>query len=180
MNAAHIISRSSSIDNRRVERTTHAGQNSQRPKPLDRAALFARHYLRLSHQPSTAENAAAASFDRTTAHPLRSAAARERCGSSGLRSAHLDRVRVAQLVLVPTSAQAPLSRPARYADVDEQVLAGWGDGRIEVGITRAAPIVLLVSATGDEPSPAGDTHVAGCWPGREQIPQINAPSLTPT
>jgi len=30
---------------------------------------------------------------------------------------HLDRVRVPQLVLVPTSAQTPLSRPLSYADV---------------------------------------------------------------
>jgi hypothetical protein len=37
----------------------------------------------------------------------------------------LDRVSMTELMLVPTSAQAPLSRPARYADVDEQVLAGW-------------------------------------------------------
>ena len=36
----------------------------------------------------------------------------------------LDGVRMAELVIVPTSAQASLSRPARYADVDEQVLAG--------------------------------------------------------
>ena len=31
-------------------------------------------------------------------------------------SGHLDRVRVAHLVLVPTSAQAPICRPHRYAD----------------------------------------------------------------
>ena len=37
----------------------------------------------------------------------------------------LDSVSMPQLVLVPTSAQAPLSRHARYADVNEQVLAGW-------------------------------------------------------
>jgi hypothetical protein len=33
---------------------------------------------------------------------------------------HLDRVRVPELVIVPTSAQSPLSRPARYADLGEK------------------------------------------------------------
>ena len=37
----------------------------------------------------------------------------------------LDRVSMTELMLVPTSAQTSLSRPARYADVDEQILAGW-------------------------------------------------------
>ena len=35
----------------------------------------------------------------------------------------LNGVRVAELVLVPTSAQAPLSRHGRYADPEEEALA---------------------------------------------------------
>jgi hypothetical protein len=35
---------------------------------------------------------------------------------------HLDRVSMPQLMLVPTSAQPPLSRPARYADLGEKSL----------------------------------------------------------
>jgi len=35
---------------------------------------------------------------------------------------HLDRVRVTQLVVVPTSAQSPLSRPPRYAELGEESL----------------------------------------------------------
>ena len=34
----------------------------------------------------------------------------------------LDSVRMPELVLVPTSAQAPLCRPARYADAREKTL----------------------------------------------------------
>ena len=41
---------------------------------------------------------------------------------------HLDRVRVAQLMLVPTSAQASLGRPGRYADLGEKVRARWDVG----------------------------------------------------
>ena len=98
MNAARIISPSSSTDNRRAKPTLDAGQKEPAAEPLNIAAFFARHSWPLSHQSSTAENVGAASFDRTTAHPPRSAPARERCGSSRLRSAHLDGVRVAQLV----------------------------------------------------------------------------------
>jgi len=49
---------------------------------------------------------------------------------------HLDGVSVTQLVVVPTSAQASLCRPARYADLGEKVCARWDDRRIDVGITR--------------------------------------------
>jgi hypothetical protein len=35
---------------------------------------------------------------------------------------HFNRVSVPELVVVPTSAQAPLSRPARYADVRRKLL----------------------------------------------------------
>ena len=42
----------------------------------------------------------------------------------------LDRVRVAQLVVVPTSAQAPLGRPGRYADLGEKVRARWDVGEL--------------------------------------------------
>jgi hypothetical protein len=34
----------------------------------------------------------------------------------------LDRVRMTELTLVPTSAQTSLSRPARYADLDDKCL----------------------------------------------------------
>ena len=107
MNAARIISPSSSTDNRRAKPTLDAGQKNQRPESLNIAAFFARHSWPLSHQSSTAENVAAASFDRTTAHPPRSAPARERCGSSGLRSAHLDRVRVPELVRARIVGEPP-------------------------------------------------------------------------
>ena len=40
-------------------------------------------------------------------------------------ASELDGVPVAELVLVPTSAQSSLSRPAQYADVEEQVLVRW-------------------------------------------------------
>jgi hypothetical protein len=36
---------------------------------------------------------------------------------------HLDRVRVPELMLVPTSAQAPLRRRERYAEAGEKVSA---------------------------------------------------------
>jgi hypothetical protein len=41
---------------------------------------------------------------------------------------HLDRVGVPQLVLAPTSAQAPLGRPHGYAAEDEKVFAHWDVG----------------------------------------------------
>ena len=47
----------------------------------------------------------------------------------------LDRVRLPQLVLVPTSAQASLSRLARYADVREKVRASWALDGVDIGIT---------------------------------------------
>src|SRR6266545_1576458 len=47
---------------------------------------------------------------------------------NGTPAGHLNGMRVAELVLVPTSAQAPLCRPARYAEVDEVVHACWDVG----------------------------------------------------
>jgi hypothetical protein len=41
---------------------------------------------------------------------------------------HLNRVRVAELMLAPTSAQASLGRPAGYADVNEKLFARWDVG----------------------------------------------------
>jgi hypothetical protein len=35
----------------------------------------------------------------------------------------LNRVSMTELMLVPTSAQTPLSRPARYADLDQECAA---------------------------------------------------------
>jgi hypothetical protein len=98
MNAASIISPSSSINNSRAEPSHGTGRTMQRSKPLNTAVIFTRHHCPVSHQSSTAGNAAAASFDRTTAHPAQSGPARERHGSSGLRSVHLDSVRMAELV----------------------------------------------------------------------------------
>jgi hypothetical protein len=40
----------------------------------------------------------------------------------------LDGVRVPELMLVPTSAQASLGRPHGYADEDEKVFARWDVG----------------------------------------------------
>ena len=48
----------------------------------------------------------------------------------------LDRVRMPQLMLVPTSAQAPLGRPGRYADGGREVGAEEGLCVAEVGIFR--------------------------------------------
>ncbi len=131
MNAARIISPPSSTDIRRTKPILGGGQKDQRSKSLDAAALFYRHYLPLSHQSSTAAKVAAASFDRTTAHPSRSAPARERCGSSGLRSAHLDRVSVSQLVRRNPSANAGGMSRAVELDTD----AG---GRVRPTAGRAA------------------------------------------
>jgi hypothetical protein len=41
---------------------------------------------------------------------------------------HLDRVRMPELVLVPTSAQTPLRRPLGYADQARRVAARGGFG----------------------------------------------------
>ena len=82
----------------------------QRSKSLNTAAVFTRHRCPLSHQSSPVANAAAASFDRTTAHPAQSGPARERYGSSGLRSVHLDRMRMAELVGREAPPDARLNR----------------------------------------------------------------------
>jgi hypothetical protein len=110
MNAASTISPSSSIDNRLAKPNDGTGRTIQRPKSLNTAAVFTRHYCPPSHQSSAAANAAAASFDRTTAHPAQSGPARERCGSSGLRSVHLDSVRMAELVGSEAPPDARLNR----------------------------------------------------------------------
>jgi len=46
---------------------------------------------------------------------------------------HLDRARMPELILAPTSAQAPLGRSARYAEVCEKVFARW-----DVVVNRSA------------------------------------------
>ena len=48
----------------------------------------------------------------------------------------LDRVSMAELVLVPTSAQASICRPLGYADASESRLVWQGFRGDEVGITR--------------------------------------------
>jgi hypothetical protein len=53
-----------------------------------------------------------------------------------------DRVRVPQLVLVPTSAQASLCRSGGYADLVDKVSARWDVGWIDVGITRVFVVIL--------------------------------------
>jgi len=82
-----------------------------------------------------------------------------------------DGVRMSELVLVPTSAQAPLGRHARCADPDEEALAYRGARRVLIGITRA-PLTRLsrsrpeerVAAQGDDAAAAdlksGDERVA--------------------
>ena len=55
---------------------------------------------------------------------------------------HLDRVCVAELVLVPTSAQASLGRHDRYAEPVEKVRARCDVGGVDVGITRAVVVIL--------------------------------------
>jgi hypothetical protein len=52
---------------------------------------------------------------------------------------------MAELVFVPTSAQASLSRPDRYADLGERVSARWDVGWIEVGMTQVDVVILLGS-----------------------------------
>ena len=49
---------------------------------------------------------------------------------------HLDRVRVPELMLVPTSAQASLCRPGRYAEGGGKVAAQEGPGPETVGISE--------------------------------------------
>jgi hypothetical protein len=41
---------------------------------------------------------------------------------------HLNGMSMPQLMVAPTSAQAPLGRPAGYADRDEKVFARWDVG----------------------------------------------------
>jgi hypothetical protein len=55
---------------------------------------------------------------------------------------HLDGVGVAELMLVPMSAQAPLCRPDCYAEGGKKVGARWDVGGVEVGITRAVVVIL--------------------------------------
>ena len=97
MTAARIIPPSSSIDNRRQQPRIGVGRTQTRSKPLDAAALLARHSCPPRRQSWILENAGADSACDTTGRPPRSAPTRERCGSSGLRSvpAHDRRERVA-------------------------------------------------------------------------------------
>jgi len=74
------------IDNRRTERISCPGRTALRPISLDYAAFLTRHFQAL-HQPrSLAANACDAPACGIARHPRQSAPARERCGSSGLRS----------------------------------------------------------------------------------------------
>src|SRR5450755_1122704 len=70
----------------------------------------------------------------------------------------LDSMRMPQLVVVPTSVGTTIITPTcsicrRRRASPRRV----GARRLEIGITRAAPIVLDGSVTGDEPSPGGGT-----------------------
>jgi hypothetical protein len=60
----------------------------------------------------------------------------------------LDRVRVAQLVIAPTSAQSPLGRHGRYAERCEKVCARWDVGGEYVGITHLVVVMLLARVSG--------------------------------
>ncbi len=50
---------------------------------------------------------------------------------------HLDRVRMPKLVVVPTSAQTPLSRPVRCADMCRKFLLSSNETSESVGIFRS-------------------------------------------
>jgi hypothetical protein len=67
---------------------------------------------------------------------------------------------VAQVVLVPTSAQTRICRPVRYADLGEKVLADWGDRRVEVGIPPAALAIVVLLVVG-EGGDGGQTSESG-------------------
>ena len=54
----------------------------------------------------------------------------------------LDSVSMPELVVVPTSAQAPLGRHDRYAEPGEKVPACCDVGGVDVGITRAVVVIL--------------------------------------
>jgi hypothetical protein len=62
---------------------------------------------------------------------------------------HLDRVRVTELMLVRTSAQASLGRPGRYAELGEEVCAGWDVAGVDVGVTHAVAVILPGSFPGE-------------------------------
>ena len=57
-----------------------------------------------------------------------------------------DRVGVAQLVFVPTSAQTPLCRRLRYAQFDASLAGIPGSRCVEVGITRPIRRALAVAS----------------------------------
>ena len=49
---------------------------------------------------------------------------------------------VPEHAVVPTSAQARLCRPARYAETGEKACAHWDVGVVDVGITRVIVVIL--------------------------------------
>jgi hypothetical protein len=64
-------------------------------------------------------------------------------------SQHLRRDRVSQAVIVPTSAQASLCRPERYAELDEEVFARSDLCGVNVGITQLIVVILFGQASGE-------------------------------
>jgi hypothetical protein len=64
-------------------------------------------------------------------------------------SGEFDGVCVPELVFVPTSAQASLSRHDCYAELCEEVLARWDVGVVDVGIMRAMLVILPRSVSGE-------------------------------
>ena len=127
MTAACIISPSSSIDNRRSDAGMSIGRTDQRFKPLDIAAVFARHFSSLRRQSWAVENACAGSAGDTTRRPPPSAPARERCGSSGLRSVRADDRR--QRVTLPRGTTEHLEHLGELLLEHEAALVG---GRLGV------------------------------------------------
>ena len=135
----------------------------QRSKSLNTAAVFTRHHRPLSHQSSTAQNAAAASFDHTTTHPSRSAPARERCGSSGLRSVHLDSMRMPQLMRTKPAPDPSLNREVaqlrRHRGGAPRAATGWPIDHAEQRSRRQSG-ALLRPIGQDGPRPRVHPHLA--------------------
>jgi hypothetical protein len=62
---------------------------------------------------------------------------------------HLGRRGMPQPMLVPTSAQASLCRPERYAELDEEVFARSDLCGVNVGITQLIVVILFGQASGE-------------------------------
>ena len=75
---------------------------------------------------------------------------------------HLDGMSMSELVLVPTSAQASLGRPGRYADGGREVAAEEGSCAADVGIFRG-PRGTSGACRGAD---SGPVWRRGVWPGR--------------